>query len=60
MARRGQFECKNLDVFDFSLTAEEMQRLKRFDSDDSAFFSHYDPDMVESFYRLSEVRNLRI
>lgn len=51
---------QNLDVFDFSLTAEEMQRLKRFDSDDSAFFSHYDPDMVESFYRLSEVRNLRI
>lgn len=38
---------QNLDVFDFSLTKEDMETIKRFDRNESAFFSHYDPKIVE-------------
>lgn len=50
---------ENLDVFDFSLTEEEMEALRGLDEKDSLFFSHYDPQMVEWFYRMVEERHLR-
>lgn len=51
--------AQNLDVFDFSLTDDEMNRLETYDSDDSAFFSHYDPDTVEMMYQMAQTRKLR-
>ena len=40
---------ENIDVFDFTLTAEEMARLEALDTGKSLFFSHYDPQTVEWF-----------
>lgn len=50
---------QNLDIFDFTLTEAEMQRLSAFDSKDSAFFSHEDPDVVEQLYQMVAARRLR-
>ena len=38
---------ENINVFDFRLTEEEMQRIERLDGGESLFFSHYDPKTVE-------------
>lgn len=40
---------ENIDVFDFTLTDEEMQRIADLDLRHSLFFSHYAPSMVEQF-----------
>lgn len=38
---------QNLDVFDFTLNEEDMETIKGLDKKESAFFSHYDPQLVE-------------
>lgn len=38
---------ENINVFDFRLTEEEMQRIEGLDGGESLFFSHYDPKTVE-------------
>ena len=38
---------ENFDVFDFTLTDEEMARIEALDGGKSLFFSHYDPQTVE-------------
>ena len=38
---------QNLDVFDFKLNEEDMKQIQGLDDADSAFFSHYDPEMIE-------------
>ncbi len=38
---------QNFDVFDFELAKEDMDLIKELDKDESAFFSHYDPQLVE-------------
>lgn len=40
---------ENFNIFDFSLTAEEMKRIEALDTGESLFFSHYDPQIVEWF-----------
>ncbi len=40
---------ENFDIFDFTLTPEEMARLEALDGGKSLFFSHYDPETVEWF-----------
>ncbi|MDO4384326.1 MAG: aldo/keto reductase, partial [Eubacteriales bacterium] len=40
---------ENMDVFDFTPTAEEMKRIEDLDTGKSLFFSHYDPETVEWF-----------
>lgn len=40
---------ENLDIFDFELTVEEMDRIAALDLKHSLFFSHYEPAMVEQF-----------
>lgn len=40
---------ENLNVFDFTLTDDEMQQITRLDLGHSQFFSHYDPDTVSLF-----------
>ena len=43
--RRERME-QNLDVFDFTLTDEEMTRIAPIDTGASLFFDHRDPAMV--------------
>ncbi|NMA74394.1 MAG: aldo/keto reductase [Bacteroidales bacterium] len=38
---------ENLNVFDFSLSAEDMSAIAALDEAESAFFSHHDPQIVE-------------
>lgn len=40
---------QNFDLFDFTLTAEEMAEIEGLDGGESLFFSHYDPKTVEWF-----------
>lgn len=44
---RKERMIENLDVFDFSLSAEQMGAIAALDEGESAFFSHYDPKTVE-------------
>jgi diketogulonate reductase-like aldo/keto reductase len=37
---------ENLEVFDFSLSGEDMQQISSLDQERTLFFSHYDPDTV--------------
>ncbi len=39
--------AENFDVFDFSLTDQEMESIKQLDQNASLFFSHQDPEMVK-------------
>lgn len=43
---------ENFNVFDFTLTAEDMEQIEVLDSGESLFFSHYDPQTVEWFMSL--------
>ena len=47
---------ENLDVFDFALAEEDMAKIAALDTKQSAFFSHYDPAMVEWFAKMVEER----
>lgn len=38
---------QNIDIFDFSLSAEDMSKISALDTNESLFFSHYDPESVE-------------
>ena len=40
---------ENFNIFDFSLTDEEMLKLQALDTGKSLFFSHHDPATVEWF-----------
>ena len=40
---------ENFNVFDFTLTAEEMSDIEALDGGESLFFSHYDPEIVQWF-----------
>lgn len=47
---------ENFQVFDFTLTDEDMQQIAALDQNTSAFFSHQDPAMVEWFVQMVEER----
>lgn len=47
---------ENFDVFDFTLSDDDMQRIAELNSGSSLFFSHYDPYMVEWFAKMVEER----
>ncbi len=40
---------QNFELFDFTLTAEDMAAIEALDGGESLFFSHYDPKTVEWF-----------
>ena len=48
--------AENLNVFDFTLTENEMAKINSLDTKTSSFFSHYDPAMVEWFVKMVEER----
>ena len=39
--------AQNFDVFDFTLSEEDMTAIRGLDEGESLFFSHYDPETVE-------------
>jgi len=45
---RKERMVENRNVFDFALSAEEMQAIVALDSDESSFFDHRDPKMVKA------------
>lgn len=47
---------ENLNVFDFALSEKDMAKIAALDRKTSAFFSHYDPAMVEWFAKMVEER----
>ena len=47
---------ENLDVFDFTLSSEDMAKIAALDTKTSAFFAHDDPAMVEWFAQMVEQR----
>ena len=47
---------ENLEVFDFTLNDQDMQRITALDQRGSVFFSHQDPEMVEWFVKMVEDR----
>lgn len=47
---------ENFNVFDFSLTDEDMIKIEKLDKNQSSFFSHTDPEMVEWFVKMVEER----
>ena len=47
---------QNYDVFDFTLSEEDMAAIAALDQKQSSFFSHYDPAMVEWFAHMVEER----
>lgn len=40
---------ENFNVFDFTLSADDMKKIEALDGGESLFFSHYDPKTVEWF-----------
>lgn len=47
---------ENFNIFDFELTAEDMEAIASLDKNQSSFFSHTDPNMVEWFCKMVEER----
>lgn len=47
---------ENFNVFDFNLSIEDMNEIKNLDSNNSLFFNHQDPKMVEWFNDIVEER----
>lgn len=47
---------ENFNVFDFTLSEEDMEVISRLDTKTSVFFSHNDPNMVEWFVKMVEER----
>ena len=47
---------ENFNVFDFELSVDDMEKIATLDKKQSAFFSHYDPNMVEWFGKMVEER----
>lgn len=43
---------ENFNVFDFTLSEDDMKKIEQLDGGKSLFFSHYDPDIVEWFMSL--------
>ncbi len=47
---------ENFNVFDFTLSEEDMNAIAALDKEQSSFFSHTDPATVEMFVKMVEAR----
>lgn len=43
---------ENLDIFNFELSKEDMEKIKTLDEGESQFFNHYDPETVKMLNNL--------
>lgn len=50
---------ENFNVFDFTLSQEDMDAIAALDKAESSFFSHQDPNMVEWFVKMVEERKTK-
>lgn len=48
---------ENFDLFDFSLTENEINRSKELDLGKSQFIDHYAPDVAEMFVNAGKIQN---
>ena len=51
--------AENFDVFDFELSDADMGAIHALDKEQSSFFSHQDPNMVEWFVKMVEERKTK-
>lgn len=51
---------ENINVFDFSLSDDDMEKIAKLDNNQSSFFSHTDPNMVEWFVKMVDERRNKI
>ena len=51
--------AENFNIFDFTLSAEDMTAIAAMDTKKSAFFSHQDPAMVEWFVKMVNERKVQ-
>lgn len=49
---------QNLNVFDFTLSEEDMEAIRKLDEGESLFFSHYDPATVEMLTNMGKTRKV--
>ena len=47
---------ENFNVFDFTLSEDDMKQIAQLDTAPSAFFSHQDPALIEWFVKMVEER----
>ncbi len=47
---------ENFNIFDFTLSDDDMKEIEKLDTKTSVFFSHYEPSMVEWFVKMVEER----
>lgn len=47
---------QNINVFDFTLSSEDMAAIRKLDEGESLFFSHYDPATVEMLTNMGKTR----
>lgn len=47
---------QNINVFDFTLSGEDMEAIRQLDEGESLFFSHYDPATVEMLTNMGKTR----
>lgn len=47
---------ENFNIFDFSLSDDDMSEISKLDRNTSSFFSHSDPSMVEWLVKMVEER----
>ena len=47
---------ENFNVFDFALSADDMEKIAALDTAKSSFFSHQDPETIEMFVKMIEER----
>ena len=45
---------ENINIFDFELSKEDMDKISEMDKKESSFFSHYDPSIVEMIAELHQ------
>lgn len=50
---RKERMAENINIFDFALTEEEMNAIRALDQQQTVFFKHYDPEIVEMFMTLA-------